>query len=101
MALRALADHYADTGAISAAINTYEELLQDVQASDPQPETDLRHANGLSRIYRDFGNLHRRAGHAERAAMLGHQRLKLWQYWDEKLPNNSFVRRQLASIRAD
>src|SRR5262245_13933871 len=79
MTLRALADHYADTGATSAAISAYEELLEKVQASSPQPKTDLRHANDLSRIYRELGNLYRRAGQAQRATELGNQRLELWR----------------------
>jgi tetratricopeptide (TPR) repeat protein len=98
-ALRALADHQADTGEIAAAITTYEELLEKVRASNPQPETDLRHANGLSRIYRDLGSLYRRAGNASGAGNLDQQRLKLWQFWDKKLPNNTFVQRQLAAAR--
>ena len=96
-ALRALADHYADTGQTAAAITTYEELLEKVRASRPQLEADLRHANHISRIYRDLGSLHRRAGHATQAGTLDQQRLELWRYWDRKLPNNPFVRRQLAA----
>ena len=65
-ALRALGDHYAETGDTAAAIRTYEELHERVLASKPQPETDLRHANGLSRIYRDLGNHYLRAGGARR-----------------------------------
>jgi tetratricopeptide (TPR) repeat protein len=97
VALRALGDHYADTGQTAAGITTYKELLEKVHASNPQPETDLRHANGLSRIYRDLANLHRRAGDAAQAGLLDQQRLALWQFWDRKLPDNAFVRRQLAA----
>jgi hypothetical protein len=61
--------------------------------------TDLRHANGLSRIYRDLGNLHRRAGHSAKADALDQRRLDLWRYWDHKLPNNPFVQRQLAAAQ--
>src|SRR5581483_7356720 len=86
--LRALADHYADTGNIAAAIATYEELLQKVKAANPQPNTDLRHANGLSRLYRELGNLYRRAGRTSEAADLDQQRSKLWRQWNEKLPHN-------------
>ena len=97
-ALRALADHYGDTGQTAAAIATYEELLEKVKASNPYPETDLRHANGLSRIYRDLANLHRRASHTAQAGALDRRRLELWRCWDLKLPNNTFVRRQLAGV---
>jgi tetratricopeptide (TPR) repeat protein len=97
--LRALADHYADTGQTAAAITTYEELLEKVRAANPQPNTDLRHANGLSRIYRDLSNLYRRAGRASQADDLDQQRRKLWQQWSGKLPHNSFIERQIAAIR--
>jgi hypothetical protein len=70
-----------------------------VRAAKPQAETDLRHANSLSRLYRDLGNLHRRAGHASEADTLDRQRVELWQGWDKKLPNNPFVQRQLAETR--
>src|SRR5262245_2643023 len=98
--LRALADHQADSGAMDAAIATYQELFEKVRASSPQPETDLRHANGLSRIYRDLGNLYRRAGRASEADTLHKQRLELWQSWDKKLPDNPFVQRQLSAARS-
>jgi serine/threonine protein kinase/tetratricopeptide (TPR) repeat protein len=97
--LRALADHYGDTGQTAAAITTYQDLLEKVRAAKPQAETDLRHANSLSRLYRDLGNLHRRAGHASEADTLDRQRVELWQGWDKKLPNNPFVQRQLAETR--
>ena len=61
-ALRALADHYGDTGQTDQAIATYETLLAKVRASNPKSETDLRDANSLSRINRDLGNFRRRAG---------------------------------------
>ena len=98
-ALRALGDHYADTRQTPAAIKTYAELHEKAQASNPQPKTDLRHANGLSRIYRDLGILQRRAGHAAEADALDQRRLDLWQYWDQKLPNNPFVQRQLLAAQ--
>jgi serine/threonine protein kinase len=93
-ALRARGDHYADTGQTAAAIATYEELLQKALASEPRPQTDLRHANGLSRIYRDLASLYHRSDDKARADALDQRRLELWQYWDRKLPNNPFVRRQ-------
>jgi hypothetical protein len=97
--LRALADHYADVGDTTAAIATYEELLQKVRAANPQPNTDLRHANGLSHLYRELGNLYRRAGRISQAADLDQQRSKLWRQWSEKLPHNSFIERQMAATR--
>lgn len=98
-ALRARADHYADTGDIAAAIATYQELLAKALASNPQPLSDLRHANALSRIYRDLGSLYRRANRVAEAMALDQKRLELWRFWDNKLPNNVFVTRQLADLK--
>jgi tetratricopeptide (TPR) repeat protein len=97
--LRALADHYGDTGQTLAAIKAYEELHAKVMASNPQPRTDLRHANGLAHIYRDLENLHSRSGHVSEAHALRQRRLELWLCWDQKLLNNPFVRRQLTAAR--
>jgi len=58
----------------------------------------LRHANGLSRIYRDLGNLYLRGGRAAEANILQQRRSELWRYWDRKLPENVFIRRQLEGI---
>jgi serine/threonine protein kinase len=99
MALRALGDHYADAGQTAEAIRTYEDLLEKVKAANPQPETDLRHANSLSRIYLDLANLYRRAGQSPQADALDQQREALWRGWDKKLPNNAFVQRHLTGAR--
>jgi len=98
-ALRALADHYADTGDTAGAIRTYEELREKVNASHPRPLTDLRHANNLSLLYGDLGNLYARAGRLAEASVLRQKRLDLWQYWDGKLPDNVFIRRRLSIAR--
>ncbi|MCZ2150720.1 MAG: hypothetical protein LC126_23465 [Bryobacterales bacterium] len=98
-ALRALADHYADTGDTAGAIRTYEELREKVNASHPRPLTDLRHANNLSLLYGDLGNLYARAGRLAKASVLRQKRLDLWQYWDGKLPDNVFIRRRLSIAR--
>jgi serine/threonine protein kinase len=93
-ALRALADHYADTGQTAAAIKTYQELYDKLQASNPHPWTDLRHANCTSRLYRDLAKVYVMAGQPAEAKALDQRRLELWRHWDRKLPNNPFVRRQ-------
>lgn len=67
-------------------------------ASDPSPDTDLLDANRISVIQAALSNLEWKAGHAEAAAALDRSRRELWQHWDKKLPNNSFVRRQLAAL---
>jgi tetratricopeptide (TPR) repeat protein len=94
-ALRALADHYAATGDTAAALRTYRELYEKALISGPHSDTDLRHANGLSRLYRDLGNLYARAGKVAEAKALQERRLELWRGWDRRLPGNTFVTRQL------
>ncbi|HTP36691.1 MAG TPA: serine/threonine-protein kinase [Candidatus Acidoferrales bacterium] len=97
-AVRALADHYAATGRLDAAIRTYEELLEEVMASNPQPLDDLRHANALARLYGDLAKLQLRSGRAPEANALGERRLELWRHWNRKLPGNAFVMRELNSL---
>jgi tetratricopeptide (TPR) repeat protein/predicted Ser/Thr protein kinase len=99
-ALRALADHHAAIGQPQQAAAIYRELLGKVMASQPNPHTDLHHANHLSRIYQALGSLYRRTGQREKAVEVDALRLALWQHWDGKLPNNSFVQRQLAAVTA-
>jgi tRNA A-37 threonylcarbamoyl transferase component Bud32/tetratricopeptide (TPR) repeat protein len=96
-ALRALADHQAEEGQTQRAIATYEQLLDKVLASKPEPLTDLRDAAKLSRLYEASAGLYRRAGQNGRAESMETRRLELWRHWDRKLPNNVFVRRQLAA----
>jgi hypothetical protein len=66
-------------------------------ASKPEPLTDLRDAAKLSRLYEASAGLYRRAGQTVRAESMETRRLELWRHWDRKLPNNAFVRRQLAA----
>jgi serine/threonine protein kinase len=97
-ALRALGDHYASTGQTNAAIHVYEDLLGRVMASKPQPLEDLRHANSLARLYGDFGKLKLHAGLTVEAKELFERQLSLWRYWDRKLPDNVFVKHELAAL---
>lgn len=99
-ALRALADHHAETGDPQRAIAVYQELLDKIMASKPDPQNDLRHATKISRIYGALADLHARTGQAERAAGMAAQRRELWRHWDRKLPGNAFVRRQLDAADA-
>jgi serine/threonine protein kinase/tetratricopeptide (TPR) repeat protein len=96
--LRALADHYAATGQTDVAIHSYEDLLDKLLASRPQPQEDLRHANSLARLYADLAKLHLRAGRTSEAQALLDRRLDLWRYWNRKLPDNVFVRHELAAL---
>jgi tetratricopeptide (TPR) repeat protein len=91
----ALADHEAETGDLQRALQTYEELLRKVLASGPQPQTSLTDAVRLSHVYTAMAHLDRRAGRNDLASALEFRRQELWRHWDSKLPDNSFVRRQV------
>jgi hypothetical protein len=94
-----MADHEADEGRVEEAIEEYDELLENVMAAKPDVEHDLREAYSLSLLYRDQARLHRIAGAADRAAAIDAKRLGIWKRWSEKLPNNAYVRAQLAAAR--
>jgi serine/threonine protein kinase len=94
-ALRALGDHLGETGQPQRAAEVYQELLDKIMASKPDPRNDLRDATAISRIYEALAGLHRRNGQPDRAEAMTALRLELWRQWDRKLPHNSFIRRQL------
>jgi tetratricopeptide (TPR) repeat protein len=93
--LMALGDHLAATGQTRQAEDTYEELLSKLMASHPDPDDDLLHAATLSRIYGALAPLQLRNGEPDHAKASSALRLKIWQTWKRKLPNNAFVQREL------
>jgi tetratricopeptide (TPR) repeat protein len=93
--LRALGDHLGETGQPQRAAEVYQELLDKIMASKPDPRNDLRDATELSRIYETLASLHRRNSQPDRAEAMSALRLELWRNWDGKLPHNGFVHRQL------
>jgi tetratricopeptide (TPR) repeat protein len=98
--LRALGDHLAGTGQAPRATEVYQELLEKVLATKPDPSADLRHAAKLSSIYQVLAGLDHRVGEADRAQALSKRRLELWQQWDRKLADNHYVVGQLEAARA-
>jgi hypothetical protein len=93
--MRALADHYAETGQLEQALEIYQELFRKVMASNPDPQNDLLNCVYVSRLHTSLATLLRRVGRKDGAVPLEAGRLELWQYWNRKLPNNPFVQRQL------
>jgi hypothetical protein len=73
-------------------------LLDKLKASNPRPFEDLRHANSLSRLYRDLGKIQLREGRTAAAQALFERRLELWRFWNRKLPDNVFVKHELAAL---
>jgi tetratricopeptide (TPR) repeat protein len=94
-ALRASGDHLAETGQPQHALPIYEDLLDKVMVSKPDVQNDLAHALALSQIYGSLAALYRHSGQSNRGKEIAALRSELWSHWDRKLPNNSFVRRQL------
>ncbi|HTS31676.1 MAG TPA: serine/threonine-protein kinase [Bryobacteraceae bacterium] len=93
--VRALADEEAETGDRQRAFELYEDFLEKILASKPQPETNLQDAARISSVYQALSAVSRRAGHHDRASSLDALRLELWRHWDSRLPGNSFIRRQI------
>lgn len=96
-AVRALADHYAESGQPGKAVEAYQELRRQIMASNPDPEHDLLNATRISQLDVTLAALLRRVGRTDDAATLDVGRLAIWQQWAHKLPNNPFVLRQLAA----
>jgi serine/threonine protein kinase len=90
----ALADYEAEAGSAPRALAIYEQLLEAVMASSPEPLKDLRDAPKLSRIYEALSILYRRAGDPARAEVMKARRVEIWRHWQSKLPNNPFIARQ-------
>jgi hypothetical protein len=49
----------------------------------------------VSRVYAGLEALYSRAGESGQAVALRERRRQLWLHWDDRLPRNRFVRRQL------
>ena len=78
------------------ALAIYRDLLDKVVASKPDPRNDLGHAHSLSRIYLATARLLKTTGARAEAESLDGERLELWRSWNERLPGNPYVQRQLA-----
>lgn len=91
----ALAYDQAESGKSREALDRYEDLMKRVQATNPNPESILADAMHMSHLYTEMAELNRRIGQLDRAAILEAERRDLWRRWDLRLPNNSFVHRQL------
>jgi tetratricopeptide (TPR) repeat protein/predicted Ser/Thr protein kinase len=95
VAVCALGDHEAEAGSPRQALGIYEQLLDEVMATKPDPLNDLRDTPKLSRIYEALTVLYRRSGDPAKAAEMNSRRVELWRHWQIELPNNAFVRSQL------
>ena len=87
-------------GKLDRAAEIYRELLDKLIASQPDPENDLMDATVLSRVYEAIARLSLQTGKSEQAKAASVSRLKLWESWSRKLPNNPFIRRELDAAPA-
>jgi serine/threonine-protein kinase len=95
-ALRAQAAYESDVGDHRRAVQIYEQLFAGMIASSPDSLGDLIDAYRISMMYYSMASAYRRAGDPAKAGEMDALRLQLWRKWDEKLPRNSYVQRQLA-----
>ncbi len=100
-ALRALADHYSETGQTASALETYEQLLDRLMAGKPDVQADIADAVSISRTWTALAVLLRRAGRTEEAQNLEAQRTDLWNQWETRLPNAQFLLRQSLAQATD
>ena len=96
VALRALADYESQVGDRHRAAEIYEQLLGAMMAAKPDPLGDLMDANKISMMYYYMAGVYRHAGESAKASEMDQRRIELWRLWDSKLPQNTFVQRQLA-----
>lgn len=98
IAMRALADHYAETGELIAALETYQRLRGQIVVSKTAWDSNLFDATHMSTLDASMASLLRRLGRPSEAMVLDQDRLSLWRQWYRKLPNNPFVQRQVAAV---
>ncbi|MGC9946914.1 MAG: serine/threonine-protein kinase [Bryobacteraceae bacterium] len=82
-----------------AAIATYRMLLRKYESRGYRPRESLTDALALSVAQARLARLCRRAGDPSAADRYAADRLALWQAWNLRLPDNSFVLRQLAEAK--
>jgi tetratricopeptide (TPR) repeat protein len=95
--MSAFGDHLADTGHAAQAAEVYRDLLDKLNAAHPDFANDLAAAADVSRLYAALGRVYLAIGDKEQALTVSVTRLKLWQTWDKKIPNNTFIQRELAA----
>ncbi len=91
----ARADLEARQGDLQRAIHLYEEVLDRIQPAKSGLQPDLTDAMHLSTIYGRAAALYRRVGRVDLEASLKSRRRDLWRTWNQTLPDNDFVRRQV------
>ena len=95
-----LADHHAATGERRQAIALYERILTNLdRTAGFRPDTDLRHANSLSRLLDALARQNRAVGRSGEAGEFDVRRLRLWESHDRLRPGNLFIQRRLSAAQ--
>ena len=98
--LCAQADYESTAGNPRRAVAIYEQLLAAIAPAKTDPLNDLSNASRISLLYAGMAAAYRHAGDPGKAAGMDERRLQLWRHWEEKLPHNAYVERQMA-VRAE
>jgi hypothetical protein len=93
--MRASADYESETGQPERARAILLDLQTKLLALHPNPETDLRHAYDISRLYASLAQVYAKLSKYDEERMFETKRIDLWRLWDQRLPNNSFVHQQI------
>jgi tetratricopeptide (TPR) repeat protein/predicted Ser/Thr protein kinase len=93
--LSALAEYDAATGKLPHAVELYESLLQLRLTAGEKPESVLSDAVEFSRLCARLASLEDDLHRANAALGYRSKRLDLWRRWEARVPNNSYVHRQL------
>jgi serine/threonine protein kinase len=94
-ALRVRAGIEAIAANPARGIEIYEELIAKLNAFHSKPETRLSDAKELADVHAAIADLYLRAGNSAAAQEAAERSLMIWRQWDQKLPGNKFVQRQL------
>ncbi|MEO8028445.1 MAG: serine/threonine-protein kinase, partial [Bryobacteraceae bacterium] len=98
--LRAEAEEDVASGRLSKAIAIYRMMLDKFAADGYRPREDLADGLGQSLALTRLAELYQLAGDEEQSGRVSAQREELWRMWNRRLPDNSFVMRELeASTR--
>jgi tetratricopeptide (TPR) repeat protein len=98
-ALRARAAFEAVATGPGRGIEIYEELVTKLNAFHSKPETRLSDAKEMADVHAAIADLYLRAGNSAAAQAAAERSLMIWHQWDQKLPKNKFVQRQLEAAR--
>jgi hypothetical protein len=90
-ALRALADHDAETGAPARALDEYQQLLAKVMNWTPHPGSDLRDAAALASLWAECARLLRQMNRGSEAQPFITREQDLWAAWRRTHADSAFI----------